>query len=137
MKKFCLVLFVVCVGCSKPEPVLVKTELVSPGTTLKITGPNSTILNDIVRGDSIGLNVLFPVYIMPVDTGMKDFQEPQPGKYRLKGGEVFFTPDTPFKKKKTYFLRYYSYALSGDVWEIIKNKRPKGKPPYTDYTFTP
>ena len=124
-------------GCSKPEPNLIKTELVNNKASLKITGPDSTILNDIVRGDSAGLNVLFPVYSMPADTDMKDFQEQQPGKYLLKSGEVYFTPDTPFKRKQTYFLRYYNYALSGDVWEFIKSSNHKGKPPHVDYTFTP
>ncbi len=137
MKKFCLILFAVCIGCSRPKPVLVTTELVGHGTSLKITGPDSTILNDIVRGDSTGLQVLFPIYSMPTDTDMKDFQDQQPGKYLLKKGEVFFTPDTPFKPKQAYFLRYYNYALSGDVWEFIKSNNHKGKPPYVDYIFTP
>jgi len=137
MKKFCLILFVACIGCSKPEQVLVKTQLVGDGSILKITGVDSTILNDIMRNDSAGLQVLFPIYSMPADTDMKDFQDQQPGKYLLKRGEVFFMPDTPFKAKQTYFLRYYNYALSGDIWEFIKINNHKGKPPHADYTFTP
>ncbi len=137
MKKLYLLFFLAATGCSRPQPVLIRTELVNNGNTLKITGSDSTILNDIARGDSAGLQVLFPIYNMPADTDMKDFQEQQPGKYMLKSGEVFFTPDTPFKRKQTYFLRYYNYALSGDVWEFIKTSNHKGKPPHADYTFKP
>ncbi|PJJ83690.1 hypothetical protein [Mucilaginibacter auburnensis] len=137
MRKLYALFFLAVVGCSRSTPVLVKTELVNNGITLKITGPDSTILNDIARGDSTGLQALFPVYSMPADTDMKDFQDQQPGKYLLKNGGVFFTPDTPFKHQQTYFLRYYDYALSGNVWEFIKTNNHKGKPPHADYTFTP
>jgi len=137
MKKLYPILLLLCFGCSKPERTIIKIDLVNNHRTLKIGGVDSVILNDIARSDSLVWLVLFQVYKMPKDTDMKSYQDVQPGSYLLKKGEVYFTPDTLFKRGQTYFLRYYDNAVGRDVWDYLKNNNHKGAPPYADYIFTP
>lgn len=104
--------------------------------SLKITGPNPAILGEISRDSTPGIwQQLLPVYKMPADTELKDYQLPQPGTYRLSGDAVLFTPDTPFIKWKSYYLRYYRFGEGKSVFDIIKNKRRLGTQAYTDLVF--
>jgi len=101
---------------------------------LKISGPDGVVLDEIQR-DSAAWQNLFPVYRMPADTDMKDFQRPQPGSYRLAGDAVIFTPDTPFLIGKTYFLRCYQFGEGKSSWDMLKNRQKLGSQAYIDLTF--
>ena len=137
MKKLYPILFLLCFGCSKPERVKIKVELVAKKSILTISGIDSVILNDIARDSVPNWQSLFPVYRMPADTDMKDYQNEQPGNYWVNKGALFFRPDTSFKTQQTYFLRYYDHAAGKDAWDYIKNDNHKGAAPYIDLTFTP
>jgi hypothetical protein len=137
MKKIYPILFLLCFGCNKPDPVNIKAELTANNTTLTISGIDSVILNDIARDSLANWPSLFPVYRMPADTDMRDYQNEQPGIYRVSGGTLFFKPDTAFKHHQPYFLRYYKHAVGKDAWDYIKNNNHKGAAPYIDITFTP
>ena len=104
---------------------------------LTISGLDSLILNDIARDSAANWQALFPVFRMPVDTDMKDYQNEQPGAYWVNKGTLFFRPDTAFKTHQTYFLRYYDHAIGKNAWDYIKNNNNKGRAPYKDLTFTP
>lgn len=137
MKKIYPILLLLCLGCNKPEPVKIKAELVAKKSILAISGLDSIILNDIARDSIANWESVFPVYRMPVDTDMKDYQNEQPGHYWVNKGTLFFQPDTAFKARQPYFLRYYNYAAAKDAWHYIKNNNHKGAATYTDLTFTP
>jgi len=125
-----LLLFACSPGSKKIE---FKATLQNSGA-LKITGPDSLILNEIQRDSGAWQNI-FPVYRMPADTDMKDFQRPQPGIYNLSGDAVIFTPDTPFVNGQTYFLRCYEFGEGKSTWDIIRHKQKLGSEAYTDLTF--
>lgn len=137
MKKVYSLLLLLCLGCSQPEPVKIKVELIAKKSILAISGVDSVILNDIARDTAANWQGLFPVYRMPADTDMKDFQDEQPGHYWVSKGSLLFMPDTAFKMRQTYFLRYYDHSTHRDAWDYIKNNNRKGAPTYTDLTFTP
>lgn len=92
-------------------------------------------MQDINR-DTIGIwQSLFAIYRMPLDTDVKDYQPIQPGKYVLKDSTLVFTPDTPFVKQQTYFMRYYNYSGSKTIWDYVQGKTRKGQLHYTDLIF--
>ncbi len=137
MKKLYAILFLLCLGCSKPEPVKIKLGLEAKKSILTIRGIDSVILNDIARDSPANWQSLFPVFKMPADTDMKDYQNEQPGAYWVSKGMLLFKPDTAFKTQQTYFLRYYDHAAGKDAWDYVKNNNHKGAAPYKDLIFTP
>ncbi|MFD0751017.1 hypothetical protein ACFQZS_12750 [Mucilaginibacter calamicampi] len=137
MKKIYPLLLLLYFGCSKPQPVKIKAELVAKKSILAISGLDSVILNDIARDSIANWQSVFPVYRMPVDTDMKDYQNEQPGNYWVNKGTLFFQPDTAFKPHQPYFLRYYDHSTGKEAWDYIKNNNQKGATAYTDLTFTP
>lgn len=121
-------------GCSSgANQISVHIQLQTNGSLI-ISGPDSIILKEIQR-DSVAWQNVFPVYRMPADTDMKDFQAAQPGKYVLKDGSVIFSPDTPFIQGRSYFLRYFHYGEGGSTWNLIKNHQKLGTQAHTDLTF--
>jgi hypothetical protein len=137
MKHLICVLILFCFGCtSKTKTLLVNVTLTNNNQSVKITGLDNEIMADINRDNTTGIwQTLFPVYRMPPDTDMKDFQRPQPGSYKATGTEIVFTPDTPFLKGQTYFLRYYQFGDGKSTWGLIKQKQKLGSQQYTDLTF--
>lgn len=131
-----LLLLLICLGCtSRPKLPVVQISLIN-NRSLKFTGLDYTTVQEINQDTSTaGWQSLIPVYRMPADTDMMDFQKPQPGKYTVTDSTVVFTPDTPFLKHQAYFARYYHYAEGRDLWDDIKQHKKLGKPTYTDLIF--
>ena len=99
-------------------------------------GLDASIMGEIGRDTAANVwQNLLPVYRMPADTDMKDYQPIQHGRYQLKDSSVVFTPDTPFTKGHTYFMRYYKFAGGDDTWEIIKGKKKLRGLKYVDVVF--
>ena len=104
--------------------------------TLKVTGLSTAIVQDINRDTTTNKwQQLIPVYRMPIDTDMKDFQPIQPGNYLVKDSLIFFTPDTLFVRQQTYFIRHYHYDEDRSFWSFIKGERRVGKTNHTDLIF--
>lgn len=104
--------------------------------SLKFTGLDYTTVQEINQDTSAtGWQSLIPVYRMPADTDMMDFQTAQPGKYVVNEGTVIFTPDTPFVKQQIYFVRYYRYADGNSLWDYLKKQKKLSRPQYTDLPF--
>src|SRR6202012_6107625 len=105
MKKAGIFLLLICLGCrSKVSEIApIHVMLADSNHSLKIKGIDYLVMDDI-KGDTAPdrWQSLVPVYRMPADTDMKDFQKAQPGKYLVKDSLVVFTPDTPFKKGQMY-----------------------------------
>ena len=136
MKKYIVFLLLI-VGCaSKPNKAMIRISLTDSSRSLKITGIGDDILQEINR-DSVttGWLSLIPVYRMPKDTDMKDYQPPQPGKYVVTDSTVVFTPDTPFTSQQAYFVRYYQYDEGNDIMEYVQHRKKLGQVPFTDLVF--
>ncbi len=98
--------------------------MINNGQSIEFKGLEYAITGEINRDSVPGIwQGLIPVYRMPADTDMKDYQRPLPGQYRLKDSAVVFTPDTPFVKNQTYFLRYFEFGEGNSTWDFIKGKK--------------
>jgi len=134
MKKILLLLLIFSAACkSKPKEAPVSVKLINNGRSVKFQGIDDAILGEISRGAGPEIwQSLLPVYRLPADTDMKDYQQPQPGTYKLQEKGIVFTPDTPFIKGQAYYVRYYHFDEGKNVWDIVKNKRKLGNQPFTD-----
>jgi hypothetical protein len=47
-----------------------------------------------------------------------------------------FTPDTPFIKGQTYFMRYYQFDGGIKPWDMMRGKKKLGSVNYQDLVFT-
>jgi hypothetical protein len=114
----------------------IKINLTADKHSINIAGLDNTIVQDINR-DSLGGNwqSLVPVYKMPADTDLKNYQPAQPGKYIVKDSIVVFTPDTAFIARQTYFVRYYKFDANTKAADYILGHNELGSLPYTDLIF--
>jgi hypothetical protein len=132
---FSLVL-ILCSGCTHSSKINIAIALTDSNKSLQISGFDKAVVNDIAQnGNEDAWQSLLPVYKMPADTDMKDFQTAQPGKYQLRDSLVIFTPDTTFKKGQLYFLRWYQYDKVGDALQYIRQKKKTGSISYKDLLF--
>jgi len=129
---------IICFGCSNhPKLVDVKISMTDNNRSLKITGFDKLIIADIGRDtNNEAWQSLLPIYKMPADTDMKDYQNVQPGKYVVKDSLVIFTPDTTFKKGQAYFLRYFRHGEGTSAWKLIMEKKRPGSISYKDLVFS-
>ncbi len=139
MKKSAWLLCLICWGCvKKPGQQHLKVNVLTANTISFNNIDYNTLVN--LRQDSLGTagwQALFPVYRIPADTDMKDYQNPQPGKYAVKNNVLIFSADTPFQKHSQYFARYYHLHDDSNAWDLMKGKWKHGTPQYTECTFTP
>ncbi|MCJ8211952.1 hypothetical protein MUY27_19695 [Mucilaginibacter sp. RS28] len=139
MKKYLWLLFMVCCGCGlKKAPSALNASVVNTHTVIISFGDKNQLSDfkqDAFSNES--WQKLLPVYKMPADTDMKDFQEPQPGKYLLRDNAVVFTPDTPLVKGQRYFVRLYQFADQESAFDILKTRWKGRRPQYAEKTFRP
>jgi hypothetical protein len=137
MKKTALILLLLLVACNhKPQTPVVHITLVNNNRSIKFTGLDYAIISEINRDTVQGIwQGLIPVFRMPADTDMKDYQSALNGKYTLIDSVVVFTPDAPFGKNQTYFLRYFEFGERNSTWDFIKGKKKLGKTPHIDLIF--
>ena len=137
MKKALLVLIFIAVGCrQKAAAPQIHMSLINNQQSLQITGLEAAVLAEIGRDSSSAVwQSLVPVYRMPADTDMKDYQNPQPGKYRVNDSAIVFTPDTPFAKQQTYFVRYYLFEQHNTPLDYIKGSHKPGSAQHMDLIF--
>ncbi|MDB5087994.1 MAG: hypothetical protein JWR09_1988 [Mucilaginibacter sp.] len=133
MKKSAWVLLLFCFACtSKPKAPVVHISLTDSNRSVKFKGLDYAIVSEIGRDSIPGMwESLLPVYRMPADTDLKNYQPVQHGRYTLKDSAVIFTPDTAFIKGQTYFMRYYQFK-GENVWDYIKGKKRLGTVGYSD-----
>jgi len=94
-------------------------------------------MQDIERDTTQHWSTLFPVYKMPADTDLKNYQPIQPGRYLVKDSALVFTPDTPFMRGQAYFIRYYQYNKDDNTLNLIRGKQRPGKLRFIDLIFKP
>ena len=137
MKRPALLLLLILAGCTSRAPeIRLTVKLADDNHTIHISGFDKAIIDDISGDTTTGIwQNLLPVYKMPADTDMKDFQVAQPGKYAVKDSSVVFTPDTPFKKGQAYFLRHFDYQGIKHAWQVIDGKKKLGAAKHRDLVF--
>lgn len=136
MKTTGFLLLLLCFGCGHEHGTPVKAILVDSGRSVKFTGLDYAIVREIDRESTGGLwKTLIPVFRMPADTDLKTYQPVQPGAYRIQDKAIIFTPDTPFTKGSTYFIRYYRFGSKDNMWDYIRGKTKLGRVPYNDLVF--
>jgi hypothetical protein len=121
-------------ACSHSAKTTVHIRLDGNKLIIEFTGLDPSVTGEIQRDSGAWQNI-FPIYRMPADTDMKDYQRPQPGRYRLSRNVLTFTPDTAFIKGQTYFLRDYEYGEGKSTWDLFKHKQKLGSLAYIDLSF--
>jgi hypothetical protein len=137
MKKSVWLLFLFCLGCAhQSKQAAVHIRLINNNQSIKFTGLDYAIMSEINRDSVTDIwENLLPVYKMPADTDLKDYQPVQHGLYKLTDSAIVFTPDTPFVKNRTYFMRYYQFDGGVNVWDFIKGKKKLRGIRYVDLAF--
>jgi hypothetical protein len=126
-----------CVSCSsEPQAPVIHVSLVSDRKSVKISGLDNAIVQEI-ESDSAGgsWQALVPVYHMPADTDLKNYQPVQPGTYHVKDNAVIFVPDTPFVANQKYFVRYYKFDAGAKVTDFVTGRNRPGSLRYSDLEF--
>lgn len=135
MKKIWLILLVMLAACTSANDASIKVS-VNTNNQISISGLPANVLAQLAQDTSKAIWLsLLPVYRLPADEDLKDFQPEQPGKYKIINNEIRFTPDTAFAKGQPYFVRYYRYAEGGKLWDFIRRKNKPGDHPHTDVPF--
>jgi len=135
--KWWLFLLAFLFGCTNHSTTNnISVSLINTNHSVQIAGFDKEVINDIAQNSADSAwQALLPVYKMPVDTDMKDFQTAQPGKYSIKDSVVIFTPDTPFRKGQVYFLRSFDYNQAKDAWAFVRAQKQKGSIGHKDLLF--
>ncbi|WP_428328189.1 hypothetical protein [Mucilaginibacter sp.] len=137
MKSSGWIILLFCFACSSgPKVPVVHISLVNNNRSVKFSGLDGAILGEIGRDSAQATwQYLIPVFRMPADTDLKNYQHAQPGIYQLKDSIVVFTPDTPFTPGKTYFLRYYQFGRGQSALDLIKGTSKPGTIHHVDLVF--
>ena len=131
---FVLIIFCSCNRAAK-SPIITITK--TSNNSIKFAGLDLTTIQ-FLNSDSASTSAwqsLIPVYKMPADTDLKDYQPVQPGKYVVLDSVVIFTPDTAFQKGQAYFVRFYYVDKSSSLWDHIKVHQKLNSHHYTDLIF--
>jgi hypothetical protein len=135
MKRSVWFLVLFCLSCtSTPKTPSVHLSLVNNNYSVKFKGLDLTVISEINR-DSAAWQTLLPVYRMPSDTDLKNYQPAQPGTYQLKDSAIVFTPDTPFSKGQIYFMRFYQFGGGSSPMDFIRGRKKLGNTRYMDLIF--
>ena len=139
MKKLSYLLLLLAFSCTRPKhPAAMQVALVNNNKSVQFKGLDYVVMQDIGRDTNKDVwQSLVPVYRMPADTDMKSYQPEQPGHYLLKDSVVIFTPDTPFVKGQTYFVRNYRLGEGAALIDYIKRRSQPGKMRFIDLIFKP
>lgn len=132
-------LLLLALACTPAKhPAAVQIALSDNGQSVWFKGLNKLVINDIARDTNQAVwQSLVPVYRMPADTDLKNYQPVQPGQYVVKDSIVVFTPDTPFVKGQTYFVRNYRLGEGALLIDYIKSRSQPGKVQFIDLIFKP
>jgi len=132
-----ILILLFCLGCKRqPGKIAITISLTDSNRSVSVKGFDKAVIGDIGRDtDKSVWQGLLPVYKMPADTDLKDFQTAQPGMYMVKDSVVIFKPDTPFKKGQAYFLRYYPHDEGTDAWQYIRDRKRTGSQEHRDLIF--
>lgn len=137
MKKILFILILFAIACTPAKhPAAVHINLINNKQAIEFKGLDYAVVQEIGRDSSSQeWQSLIPVYRMPQDTDMKNYQPEQPGRYELKDSAVIFTPDTPFAAGQVYFVRNYRLGEGATLADYIKGRKQPGRTYFTDLIF--
>jgi hypothetical protein len=137
MKKLSVILLLFALACTPAKhPAAVKISLINNKQSVEFRGLDYAVMQEIGRDSSTEVwQSLIPVYRMPRDTDMKNYQPEQPGRYELKDSAVVFTPDTPFVAGQVYFARNYRLGEGSTLTDYIKGRKQPGRTHFIDLIF--
>ncbi|RFZ92525.1 hypothetical protein D0C36_13945 [Mucilaginibacter conchicola] len=140
MKRHYFLLILLLAACSRPQKLTstVAVSVTADHRSVQFKGLDRLVIGEISRDTNAAVwQSLVAVYKMPADTDLKSYQPVQPGKYRVQDSVVVFTPDTPFVKGKTYFVRNYRPDAANHLSDYIKGQAHVGSLKYIDLIFKP
>lgn len=137
INKLVILLLLCFVACTPARhPAAVQVSLINNKQSIQFKGLDYAVMQDIGRDtDKNVWQSLVPVFRMPADTDLKNYQSVQPGRYQLKDSVVVFTPDTPFVQGQTYFVRNYRLGEGAMLIDYIKGRSQPGKVHFIDLIF--
>ncbi|MFD0766355.1 hypothetical protein ACFQZI_15950 [Mucilaginibacter lutimaris] len=137
MKKLSILILLFIAACTQPKhPAQVQIALINQGRSIQFKGLDNVLMQDIARdSDKNVWQNLVPVFRMPADTDLKNYQPVQPGQYVLKDSALVFTPDTPFVKGQTYFVRNFRLGEGATLADYVKGRSQPGKVHFIDLIF--
>ncbi|MBK0382204.1 hypothetical protein I5M32_04455 [Pedobacter sp. SD-b] len=101
----------------------IKVAINLDSTALVFSNIDEYILKDL-SADSLADSVwaqTIAVYPKATNDDLQDLQKSIKGKYSIIDSNIVFTPDSSFKKGKTYLVELYLQKPSGDIAENIKS----------------
>lgn len=137
MKNLTLITLLIITSCKSNPAHTVQISIDKKAGGIRVTGLATVTLQGIER-DSISIKTwqsLFPVYSMPADTAMRNYQWPLPGHYAITNNAIKFIPYTAFKAGQTYFARYYNYDKPISAMDVVLHRRALGQGTYTELIF--
>lgn len=78
----------------------------------------------------------FAVYEVANDPEWADLQPPLAGTYQLKGNQLEFKPEIPFKKGRHYEAKVYVQSLNMELLGMLQKERWQGKKQALSYKFS-
>jgi hypothetical protein len=125
------------ISCSpEKHPPVMHISLINGNRSVRFNGLDQAVMQEIARDSSANIwQSLVPVYRMPADTDLKNYQPVQPGIYKLKDSTLVFTPDTPFVKGQVYFVRNYLFGEGLSLKDYVRGVNKPGKLHFTDLIF--
>mgnify|MGYP006911097178 CR=1 FL=1 len=138
----CCFILLLCLSFAACRPhsrkQMISLSLYDQGKSVAFTGLEQLVINEIARDTNREVwQSLIPVYKMPADTDLKSYQPVQLGKYVIKQNTIIFTPDTPFVKGKTYFVRSYQLGQGTSFADYLQGRARLGKLKFIDLVFKP
>ena len=136
MKKLLFILLTLAACKYKPASTI-KITVDHTHQAIKVTGVAATALYGIQHDspNTEAMQNLFPVYKMPADTEMRNYQPTIKGRYGINGNNITFTPDTAFKTGQTYFARWYRYDQPLTATDMAMRTRKPGETPFIELIF--
>ncbi|WP_374950397.1 hypothetical protein [Mucilaginibacter sp.] len=132
----CLILYTAFACTPAKHPATVQISLINNKQSVQFKGLDYAVMREIGRDSSAQeWQSLIPVYRMPQDTDMKNYQPEQPGRYQIKDSAVVFTPDTPFAAGRVYFVRNYRLGEGATLADYLKGRTQPGRTRFTDLIF--
>jgi hypothetical protein len=122
----CFLLFVFFSCQNKSANILkdeIKIGISKDSSSLIFSNIDDYILKDLsadTLSDSMWVKTI-AIFPKSVDEDLQDLEKPIVGKYAVANKNIVFTPNSPFKKGKSYLVELYLQNPSGDITENLKS----------------
>lgn len=139
-RQFLCFFLLACIAChpsTAPQSKRASIYLSSDSQRVCIGGLAYSVIQELKK-DTLTRDAwqsLFPVYKLPADTTMKDFQKELPGTYLVTDSGITFKPDTAFKIHQQYVARFYGDSPAISTLKLLQKKADLKGPEYVEAVF--